>query len=68
MNSVHLQDTKLIYRNATDFCILTVNSDLQRGRWLPVWMLQGASTASIKAQGGNVHQLSEERLGDEGKQ
>lgn len=23
--------------------------------------------ANIKAQGGNVHQLSEERLGDEGK-
>ena len=25
MNSVNLQDTKLMYKNATDFCILTVN-------------------------------------------
>lgn len=27
----------------------------------------GSKYANIKAQGGNVHQLSEERLGDEGK-
>ena len=25
MNSVNLQDTKSMYKNATDFCILTVN-------------------------------------------
>ena len=32
-----------------------------------MWMLQGANTASIKAQGENVRQLSEEHLGDECK-
>ena len=25
MNSVNLQDTKSMYKNTTDFCILTVN-------------------------------------------